>query len=331
MTYAELRQRLKAGQIPSMLLLHGEETFFIDEAVRLVCDRVVPAADRDFNLSRFQGREMKAAEVIDQARTLPVFAQHRLVLIKNIQDAPAEQQEGLVAYLNDPVPETVLLVVGEKLDGRKKFFQTFRKKGEVVEFKRIYDNQLPATVKEIASSMRVTLTGPALQLFCKRVGTNLVEVHGELEKLRNFVAPDELIDEGAVADVVSDCRAESVFALTDALGEGRQDEALRLLNRLLADGQAPLMVLAMLVRHFRQLWKTLALLEQGVGERDLPAQVGVSPYFVKNLIAQSRRYSHRDFRRSFELFLEVDLALKSGGAEAEAHLERLIQNICRVG
>jgi DNA polymerase-3 subunit delta len=327
MTYSELKQKLKNGQVPPLLLLYGEETFFVEEATRLVLDATVPADCRDFNLSRFQGRDFKAADIIEIAQTLPVFSSHRLILIKNIQDASAEQLEGLCDYLEHPLPETVLLVAGNKIDGRKKFYQRFRKQGDSLEFKRIYENQLPSIVKDLARSCNLVLTGPALKLFCKRVGANLVEVHGELEKLSNYVAPKDLIDESDVAAVVSDSRVESVFALTDALGEGRQDEVLRLLKRLIEDGQAPLMVLAMLVRHFRQLWKARFFSSQKVDQKDLPRLIGVSPYFLKGLMSQSRRYDDAAYRQIFELFLETDLALKSGGAEPEAHMERLVMKV----
>ena len=66
--------------------------------------------DRDFNLTQFQGRDFKPIDVVEQARTFPVFSERRLVIIKNVHEASAVQLEGLLSYLEDPVPETVLLL-----------------------------------------------------------------------------------------------------------------------------------------------------------------------------------------------------------------------------
>ena len=41
-------------------------------------------------------------------------------MIKNIHEARAEQLEGLLDYVADPVPETVLLLTAEKIDARRK-------------------------------------------------------------------------------------------------------------------------------------------------------------------------------------------------------------------
>ena len=324
MNYGDLKQAIKSGKIPSLLLLFGEENYFVTEAVRLVTDAVVPAESRDFNLAVFHGRGLQPRELLEQAQTFPVFSPRRLVLLKNVEEVPAEQLEHLLPYLEDPVPETVLLVAGGKLDTRRKFFKKFKEVGVFIEFKRVYDNQLPNFIRDLAKQRDVGFTAAALALFCKRVGTNLSEASGELEKLISYMGDRSLIEEDDVAAVVTDARVESVFDLTDALGEGRRAEALRLLGRLLDEGQAPLMVLAMLTRHFRQLWKTKELVDRDTPQKDISRRVGISPYFLKGLIRQSSYYGPAEYRLFFERFLETDLALKSSGGDPRALLEGLI-------
>ncbi|MCK4536266.1 MAG: DNA polymerase III subunit delta [Desulfuromonadales bacterium] len=331
MTLSDLKQALKADKIPELLLLYGEEAYFVEETVQLVCDAAVAPENRDFNLNHFLGRDFKPSELIEQALTFPVFAPHRLILLKDVHEASADQLEILIPYLENPVSETILLVTGNKIDTRRKFFKKFKQLGVVLEFRRIYDNQLPALVRDIARDLGVNFTGAALQLFCKRVGTNMIETRGELEKLISYLGERTLVEAEDVSAIVSDTRIESVFDLTDALGEGNRGEALRLLNRLLDEGQAPLMVLAMLTRHFRQLWKAQELTARETPHKELSRIVGISPYFLKGLIRQSGFYSTEDYRRIFDQFLETDLALKSSGGEPRMLLESLIASICGYG
>jgi len=290
MSLNELQNLIQAGNIPGLILLYGQEAYFIEEGLRSIRNAVVAPENRDFNLTQLQGRDFKASEVIEQARTFPVFSERRLIVIKNLHEASADQLDGLLTYVEDPVPETVLLLTAEKIDARRKIFQTLKKHGKLIEFKKIYENQLPSFVRELAKSFKITLTGEGLKLFCKRVGTNLVEVQGELEKLAGYLGERDLADENDVAAIVSDARIESIFDLTDALGEGDRSTALQLLDRLLAEGQAPLMVLAMMTRHFRQMWKIKELGAQNVPQKDWPKKVGVSPYFLKSLTLQANRF-----------------------------------------
>jgi DNA polymerase-3 subunit delta len=331
MSLQELHNIIRAGALPGLILLYGQEAYFVERGLKIVRESTVSLQDRDFNLTQFHGRDFKVGEVIEQAGTFPVFSERRLVIIKNIHESSADQLDGLLPYLENPVPETVLLFTAEKIDARRKFFQLLKKNGTVIEFKKIYENQLPTFVRELAKSFNVTLSGGALRLFCKRVGTNLVEVEGELEKLAGYLGDRDLADENDVAAIVSDTRIESVFDLTDALGRGDSSTALKLLDRLLTEGQAPLMVLAMMTRHFRQMWKIREMLAQKVPQKDMPRRVGVSPYFLNGLIEQARRFDNQHYQQLFSWLLATDLALKSSRVEPKMHLERLVLDMATLG
>lgn len=331
MPLRDLQNILQSGPVPGLILLFGQEHYFIDQGVSAILDATVLPENRDFNLTRFHGRDLKAVDVIEQAKTFPVFAERRLVIIRNVHEASGEQLDGLLEYVEDPAPETVLLLTAEKIDARRKFFQVFKKNGTVIEFKKIYENQLPSFVRDLALSCNVTFTNGGLKLFCKRVGTNLIEVRGELEKLVGYLGERDIAEEDDVAAIVSDTRIESVFELTDAIGQGDRSSALILLSRLLAEGQAPLMILSMLTRHFRQMWKIAELMAQKVPQSELPKRVGVSPYFIKGLMQQAERFTARHYREVFNLFLATDLALKSSGSEPKMHLEKLVLDIVETG
>jgi DNA polymerase-3 subunit delta len=327
MSLKELQNILQAGTVPGLILLYGQESFFVEKGMLAVRDAVVTPENRDFNLTQFYGKDFVPNDVVEQARTFPVFAERRLVMIKNIHESRAEQLETLLDYVEDPVPETVLLLTAEKIDARRKIFQLFKKNGVSIEFKKIYENQLPSFVRDLAKSSNLSLTAGALKLFCKRVGTNLAEVQGEMEKLVGYLGERDLADEADVAAIVSDTRIESIFDLTDAMGRGDRSTALSLLDRLLAEGQAPLMILAMMTRHFRQMWKISELVSQKVPQSELPRRVGASPYFLKGLMQQATRFDHRQYRQVFNRFLETDLALKSSGGEPRMQLEQLLLEI----
>ncbi len=331
MTSAELFRALDKKEVPSLLFLYGEEGFLIEKCWRLILDILLPPADRDFNFDQFSARQARTEEILDQARTLPVFAGRRLVLVKDAQHFSADELELFLPYLRDPVPETVLVFVAEKIDGRRKFFQDFKKFGELVEFKKLYDNQIPGFIREQARQSRYSLTDEALALFCRRVGNDLQEIQGELTKLFAYLGDRPLADVDDVRTIVSDTRIDSVFALNDALGGRRHGDAQRLLGRILDDGSAPLMVLTMIVRHFRQLWKCRESLEQGTAERELPKLLGVAPFFIKGLLEQSRNFTSLRYRELFELFLETDFSLKSSGAHPNVLLTGLVTEITRGG
>jgi DNA polymerase-3 subunit delta len=329
MTPGELKKAFKARQFPSLLLLYGEERFFLEETLDNLLQLVVPSESRDFNYNLFHGKTARGAEIYDVARTFPVFSSLRLVVVRDAQLLPAAELEKLLPYLQDPVAETVLVLTADKVDGRRKFYQQFKKRGSLVEFKKYYDNQIPAFVRDRAGQNGVTFAEPAMALFCRRVGSNLQEIAGELDKLTTYLGERTVVDVDDVQTIVSDTRIDSVFELTDAIGRQDSSRALSLLNRLLADGTAPLVVLAMMARHFRQMWKARYLLDQRLGKKEVARGIGINPYFLDGLLQQVRVFPAARYQRVFEQMLEVDLALKSSGAHASALLEEMVLGICQ--
>jgi DNA polymerase III delta subunit len=107
---------------------------------------------------------------------------------------------------------------------------------------------------------------------------------------------------------------EPIWDLTDAIGEGRTADALRVLARLLGAGEAPPLLLGALVSHFRRLLRVAA-----------GADVGGPPFVKKKLASQAKRYGVARLRAALGALHETDLALKGAGAlRPELALERVV-------
>ncbi|MCK4508850.1 MAG: DNA polymerase III subunit delta [Desulfuromonadales bacterium] len=325
----ELFRKLRANQVPELIFLYGPEDFLVKRAARAVRTAVLSAAGDDFNDNQFYGKDTTAGEIIEAAMTYPMFAAKRLVTVKDAQQLPAAELEKLLSYLDEPAPETCLLFIADKIDSRRKFFKKFKKCGDLIEFKSLSDRETPGYIRNILSQREVKISADALELFSVLVGNNLHEVHAELDKLTLYIGTATLIDIKDVHAVVSRGRSENIFALGDAVGSGDIGKALTLIMRLTAAGEAPLKILFLLVRHFRQLWKVRELQVQKRPVNELAKIAGVPPFVVNGMVQQGKRFSRKDFIRAHELFLETDLAMKSSGADAEALLESLILKLVK--
>jgi DNA polymerase-3 subunit delta len=325
----DLYRQLRFSQIPSLILLFGQEPFLIQRAVQTVREAVLVNEDDAFNDHQFNGKEATSSQILEAALTFPVFAEKKLVTVKDAHLLPATELDQLVEYLNAPVSETCLLLVAEKIDARRKFFQLFKKIGTTVEFKPLAEKNQPQYVRQILEHNNVKISEDALALFCGMTGGSLHEIHAELEKLINYIGTSQVIDVKDIQAVVSRGRAENIFELGRAVGQGHSAQALTLVWSLTASGEAPLKILSMLVRHFRQLWKVRELQVKKYPRKDIARLAGVPFFVVDGLIQQGKRFSRRDFVRMFEMFIETDLAMKSSGADSESLLDRLVLKLAQ--
>jgi DNA polymerase-3 subunit delta len=322
---------VEKGEIAPLYYFHGDEPYLIERGVKLLLNRTVSPDSRDFNLDVFYGKECRGDEIATAGQTLPMFADRRVVLVKRSGELTAAALEILTEYVSDPSPSTCLIFEGEKIDQRKKFFVEMKKHGNLVEFKRLYENQLGPFIREEAASFGKKLEAQALELLIYLVGNNLQELAAEIEKVATYIGVRDTIKMADIREIVSDTKVDSIFELTDAIGEKDLGKALRNLNTILRDGEAPLMVLAMLTRHFRQLWRVKELCVKGVPSQEIGKAAGINPYFVKGILEQTRNYRISEFKGIFECFFEVDLALKTSGGKPVNLMECLIMDICGKG
>lgn len=324
----EFEKAVARGEIAPLYYFHGDEPYLMARAVKRLQDLVVSPDFRDFNLDVFYGNECKGDEIAAAAQTLPMFADRRLVLVKRAGDLSAAALEVLTACVADPSPGTCLVLVGEKIDQRKKFFQEIKKRGELVECKRPYENQLAPFIREEARGLGKRIEPAAAEMLVYLAGNNLSELVAQLEKVATFVGARDTVTVADVREVVSDTKVESVFDLANALGERDLAKALRSLSTILRDGEAPLMLLAMIARHFRQLWRVRELAARKVPSQDIARVTGINPYFLKGVTDQARKFTVADLVAVFEALYAADLALKGGGGKPSLTMERLVMDIC---
>lgn len=323
----ELEIAIGRGEIAPVYYFYGDEPYLMERGVSRLLERLVDPASRDFNLNVYYGAECKGEEIADTAQTLPMFADWRVVLVKRGEALSAAALDQLFFYVQNPSPTSCLIIQGEKIDQRKKFFTELKKHGVLVECKRPYENQLGAFIKSEAGGYGKRINAAAAEMLVHLVGNNLQELASQIEKVAMYAGQRGTIELSDVRSIVSDTKVDNVFELANALGAKNLATAMRRMQTILRDGEAPLMLLAMITRHFRQVWQVRELLDKKAAEPEIAKKTGINPYFLKGMLKQASNFSTGECRRLFELFFAADLSMKSGGRPTIV-IGELVMKIC---
>jgi len=299
-----------AGKLAPVYILSSAEPLLVDRALAAIREAAVPAALRAFNEDVVDGRGASAARIVSAARTLPMMAARRLVLIRDLSQMQAAELGELVSYLDSPSPETVLVATTTKVDKRLKFFAAASKKGFLHELAPPRD--LAGWLADEARRRQIAIAPPARTRLVEVVGAEMSRLSLVLEQLALY-AGDRPIAVDDVDDLVADTRERSVFELTDAIGAGDRRRALAAVASLVDQRQSAIGVIAMLARHMRQLALFRAGRDGGMGKPDLGRLLGVPPFVVDKLGRQAGRYSDAALGRAVGALSAADRALKGEG------------------
>src|SRR5262245_4589189 len=128
-TAVSLFDDVAAGKLAPVYILCSTEPLLLDRALAAIREAAVPAPLRAFNEDVIDGRGATAARILGAARTLPMMAARRLVLVRDLGQVPAAELAELATYMEAPGPETVLVATCAKVDRRLKFFAAAGKSG----------------------------------------------------------------------------------------------------------------------------------------------------------------------------------------------------------
>jgi DNA polymerase III subunit delta len=318
---------LREGEPGPLYFLHGKERYLLDRAVDLLRARVLDPRTRDFNYELFYGKEAGASRIAQAARTLPMMAKRRLILVRDADEMKADELAGLMTYVSDPAPETCLVFVGEKVDQRMKFFSAFKKHGVLVKLDPLYERQLPDFVRGEARARGVTIAPDALAMIVAEIGAELGQLADAVERLAMFAGERKQITADDVDQVVATTRQRSVFELANAVGAGDRAQALAMLSSMLGARESGVRIVAMLARHLRQLWITSELLERTRDKFEIASALGIPPFFADDIIRQARTLDGERAKRMHAALFEADKKLKSSRLEDARLLEALILDL----
>ena len=307
-----------ADKLEPVYVLASGEPLLIDRAVAALRDRVVPEALRAFNLDAFDGKGLSAARILAAARTVPMMAERRLLLVRDIGAMVAAEMAGLIEYLADPCPSTVVVATTLKVDRRLKFFAAASKKGWLHELSAPRD--LAGWVGQEAARRKVAIRPDAVRRLVEAVGADLARLALALDQLALYAGARPIaVDD--VDDLVADTRERSVFELTDAIGAADRPRALGAVAALVDQRQSPIGVVSMLGRHIRQLSLYRAGMKSGMGKQELARLLAVPPFVVDKLGRQADRFPDAALDRAISALSLTDRALK-GEREAQKTLGR---------
>lgn len=319
MDITQLAAELRGGKFRSFYLIKGNEAYLMRSVRDQIIHALFPEGRPEIDI--FHAEESGLAGVLDALRTPSMFLPHRLVLVEGAGELKKVDFDAIAVVAEKGISGGALILIGEGI--LLASHKNFPKSGAIVECKKLYNNQIPGWLSMEAKRFGVTLSREAGQSLVDAVGENLGELAQALEKLSLYVGDKKLIDQKDVEELIGVTGQKNIFALCNAIGEKKGGRALGLIEGMLGQGEPPLMVLTMVVRHFRLLAKAQDLLKRKASPSELASGLGVSPYFAKDYAAQARHFSSSGWKRRFHDLSRTDGALKGSRHKKSEILKKL--------
>lgn len=272
MSMNAIEESLAQGLAPVYLVM-GDEELLVDRGAKRVTEAALEGVMAAFNLGSWRAGADGAIEALSIARTLPMMSARRVVVLRELEEAPADLLERLAEYCESPVDSTVLILVGQKWpkasggsDHGRRAEARIKKSGQVFRFKS-KDQDPVAFAVEAARELGCRLQRSSAELLVAMVGKDLGQLQRELEKAALYVGGSGELSEEVLGEVCSMLADAQVWDLTDAVVARDADRALGTAHRILESGNTgeERKLLALISWQLRQLLVLQQVMRTGEG------------------------------------------------------------------
>ena len=346
MTGRQFIQQLKKEGPGAGYLFVGAELFLRDRCRTALKDAVLPAGSQD-SLVEIDLKQESLPRLLDETRTLSLFASERLIVGVNAEGAlpragtkAAKELKGqMVEYFSKPTPGVTVLLECTRFDSQErddkakiervvKFYQPVP---VTVELNRLSATDALRACTKVAKDLGLEVGQDVLVELVEMLAADMGRLERELEKLKVY-KPEGAITRADLDEIVPEAKQSGVFELSEALARKDRSRALETLNNLASAGTYWPFQLSFLGSLFRQ---ALAVKELKVRNANaVTAELGrrgvrVWPSRARQLLDIAGMFSRKELGDALIGVFEADRDLRRERPEDRIIMERLVVRLTR--
>jgi DNA polymerase-3 subunit delta len=267
----QLSQHLARHGLKAIYAIHGDEPLLAQEAADLLRAAARDQGYADRQVFTVSGAHFDWSGVLGAAQSMGLFSDQQLIEIRIPSGKPGKDGSVALQQYCEHLGEGLLTLVHlPRLDRQQQqgaWFSALDAAGVTVRVDPVERHQLPQWIARRlqAQGQSVQPGEPgqqALAFFADRVEGNLLAAHQELQKLALLHPAGELSFE-QIQEAVLDVARYDVFQLGAAVLAGQTGRALRMLEGLKAEGEAPVLVHWTLAEDIRALKRCRDAMDAG--------------------------------------------------------------------
>ena len=321
--YNDLINRLNKDEYLPVYIFYGDQYFLMEKAIQKFKNNLFENYS-DLNFSLYHGDSASASEIVNTAKTYPMFSNKRLVVLRNAEKMSPKELKSVEQYILQPAQFTCLVLTF--LEPKKPHLKINRNIG-FVNF-TLDTKEIIQYIKNLVSSHGYIITNEAAHALISLVGENLQDIDSEINKLVLFLDDKKIIDHHDVERLTEKIRFEDIFRLINSIATRDKKNAVKTLMDLETKYEEPLSILNSIIWRFRLIWRAKELLEKRVSRELILKELKVSSGALYYIQEQAKNLQYVDIHNFLEILYEGDRVLKSSQIPDNQILTKIILEMC---
>lgn len=338
MSVETLEKDLKSGNLKSLYLLYGEETFLLENCLKKIKSNFGELIN---GINYIKCDETNIENIVSDISTPAFGYEKKLIIAKDtgILKKEAKKKESrntliqkkISDYIEeniDIINDSAVLVFVEKEADKTELYKTIEKYGEICNFEKLKPIQIMKRLKAICNAYKVNIDDQTLTYLIEICGTSMQDLINEIRKLIEYAGTDGTITKDAIDKLAIKQIDSVIFDLTDELGRKDISKAIETMNGLIYNKEPIQKILITLYNHFKKLY----LLKLAVKyNRNIAESMNLKPnqmFLVNKYKKQADYFKEDELKKLIEELTNLDTNYKIGLIDINVGLEAIL---CSIG
>lgn len=318
----------------AVYLIYSEQQLLIEEASQRLSKKLYGHHGKA--AVNLQAQEVTGEEIVSHCQNLSFFGEKQLVTVDNCFALKNKDKKVLIAYLNNPNPQTVLLLKAVLPSTELKkvksdsLFQAVANSpyGQTYHYEV---KSLNAWIKKEFARFNKTISSAQASYLILTVGEDLLKLKQEIAKTAAFCGDRQEVSLNDIKAVVNQTVEANVFALIEAVESGDFETALTLANLILDRQERIDSVVNLIEQQLRLVSLYLIYKSEGITQVDeLTKKLSISKGRLFYLKKQAQKFSFSRLKKAASLFLAYDYKRKTQTVDEKLFFEQLIVDLGRL-
>ena len=148
--------------------------------------------------------------------------------------------------------------------------------------------------------------------FLDKVGTDMENIQGELEKVFCYALERDTITKEDIDAVCVTQITNHIFEMVDAVAAGNQQKALDLYYDLLTLKEPSMRIMYLISRQFQILLNIKDMSQKGFDNNTMAQKAGIPPFAVRRNVTQAKGFTMQQLKQAIRDGVDFEEAVKTG-------------------
>lgn len=295
------------GNNAPIYLLKGGDSYWLDYAVRALLGDV-PKSEYSYRVSIFDPCD-DIEELVGYLNCYSFSAEGNIAVARGRKSKlTAAEIKTLKAYCSSPSESNRLIICDTG-----NIFDSISEYCALISCEPLPADKVSDIAAKTSADMGLKIDGAGMRTLCSYCNNELGRIVSELKKLRDYNS-EGVIGQEIISMLVAPDTGAKAYELTDALSNGRKEQAADILAKMCESGVAPAYILRALSGAYRNL---LHARISGLDDNALSSALGISAYAARKIKKVAVKYSATSLKSLCDCLNDLEYHFKSGKISAD--------------